>query len=604
MRIIIVLLVLVPAVSLAVDYSFQQEWLGGPGVPGPVTCWIDEFHQSEGIAWWRHYPEPSGYPVLELNHYKAHSVTGNFESGNCLMPSDFDNDGDNDLVACSGYGNMIHWWENLSGNGCDWQEHSIDDSFDGCFFVHTGDIDGDGFCDVASASRFDDQIAWWKNPGTGGDTWVKTVIQNSFDLANLIYLADLDGDNDLDAVSTTNGGSEVFWFENMDGAGGTWTMHLALDLGSSVKTIDAVDIDGDGHTDILVKFGNAISWLDNTDGTGSAWSPVEVSSYVSQVSDIHPADMDGDGDLDILTISSNFVHCWQNINGIGTAWLDNFTYNYPAGGLRISAGDIDGDGEIDAVAVVPSGYVKKWSNIFGGGTHWERDYIEGGFSGAANLACADFTGDGIDDVAAISSTTGNITCWNDTAYTESGWLESSIDYNWYEITYAEFTASYYEPPGTSVSFQLRASDDPQNMGEWSDYLTPPCDLQDMFEGTKYLQYRVSLSTADPELTPALYSIWVHYYILGIEDQPGECGLLGPDQNPGSGVFSVDFAFPCPAEAGFRVYDMSGRVTFETTMQAYEPGLHSIELPDLPAGVYTLRMTAGEFTESCRIVRLD
>ena len=187
---------------------------------------------------------------------------------------------------------------------------------------------------------------------------------------------------------------------------------------------------------------------------------------------------------------------------------------------------------------------------------------------------------------------------------KTGWLESSIEHNPGELEYTNFTAASIQPPGTSITYYLRASDDPNDMGEWSEALTPPCDLTGILSGTEYLQYKVVLTTDDPQVTPLLANLFVHWYYLGLEEDPEGFALFGPALNPSSGNCSVAFSIPRTADVQFSVFDLSGRRCIELQPREYFSGVQQVELPDLPPGIYVLRMSSEEFTDTCRIVRLN
>ena len=604
MKNIILLSVLITCFAFAQEQSWQKDWSEGSGVPGPVNQWLYSFDSSEGVNYWA---LSDNNPVLELNQYDIITVVDNFTDGVAICSEDLDNDGDMDLVATSGTGNTIHWWENVSGNGLVWDEHSISEDFPGCFTVFVADVNGDGFMDVASAARFDDELAWWQNPGMAGEVWTKHIIASDFNEAFLIRLVDIDGDSDLDAIASGIIENTIHWFENTDGIGESWSQHLVYDLGSMARSLEGVDMDNDGDMDITVSGGPALCWLKNMDGTGTTWSLVPVTPVTTSIIDLIPFDMDNDGDADLLGVKElgfNSETCWENSDGQGTTWIRHELVHFGAGGRRVFAADINQDNWDDVVIVSQfGGSVEAWENIDGTGTDWNRTIINGDFPGALDVTCADFDGNGVPDIAVISDN-GTIAWWQHTPFPESGWLESSIERNSGEIEYTSFTSYRVEPPGTSITYYMRGSDDWNNMGDWVGPLTPPCDLTGVLAGTKYIQYKVHLTTDDPLVTPRLHSIYAYWHYLGIEDNPEGFLLIGPALNPSSGNCSIGFSLPHLAEVQFSVFDLSGRKCFELQPREYFSGINHVELPDLPPGIYVLQMSSEEFTDSCRIVRIN
>ncbi len=167
---------------------------------------------------------------------------------------------------------------------------------------------------------------------------------------------DLDGDGDVD-VLTTEAGIVRVWWQN----GG------ALTLGPSfpaARIAGIADFTGDGRADVLLAsypFLPQTAWVDLqllTFPTGQGATQWSVGSgYAFDAPGI--TDHDGDGDLDLvaLNFSGTFgLYVWQN-DGVGTFTMQPTavaTASVREGG-RVSVADIDGDGLEDYV-VGPAGY--------------------------------------------------------------------------------------------------------------------------------------------------------------------------------------------------------------------------------------------------------
>jgi hypothetical protein len=81
--------------------------------------------------------------------------------------------------------------------------------------VLAADIDGDGDMDVLSASYADDTIAWYENIGVAGaPAFTKRIISTAADSANCVFAADVDGDGDLDVLSSSTNDDTIAWYEN------------------------------------------------------------------------------------------------------------------------------------------------------------------------------------------------------------------------------------------------------------------------------------------------------------------------------------------------------------------------------------------------------
>jgi hypothetical protein len=191
----------------------------------------------------------------------------------------------------------------------------------------------------------------------------------------------------------------------------------------------------------------------------------------------------------------------------------------------------------------------------------------------------------------------------------TGFLESSVfDTRWEAPQWFYLTWRSDTPPGTSIGIQIRASDDCGDMGSWStEFTSPPVSLIGVLDDSaSFVQYRVTLSTTNPEVTPALQDISIIWPIMGIEDwgQPSSCQLLPISPNPASGPVEAVIGLPCPMPVEFLVYDLSGRLEQETGPTDYEPGWHTVLLGEFAPGVYFTRVRAGQFSATHRFAVVE
>ena len=107
-------------------------------------------------------------------------------------------------------------------------------------------MDGDGDLDIVSSSRADDTIAWYENNGAADPTWAAADIATSADGAQDVYLADMDGDGDMDIVSASHDDDTIAWYENNGAADPAWAAADIATSADGAQAIHVADMDGDG----------------------------------------------------------------------------------------------------------------------------------------------------------------------------------------------------------------------------------------------------------------------------------------------------------------------------------------------------------------------
>ena len=241
-----------------------------------------------------------------------------------LHPSDFDGDGDVDIVVSYALEKGIFLFENDGSQNFTFQLKEEIEAMQ----MRGADIDLDGDIDIITnvKTNTDPNLVWYENDGAlnGKLHTISTTPKLS-----LNFTVDLDGDGDMDVIA--GGDFQLEWNEN-DG-NQNFTTHV-LELGTfSWGYIDAMDMDGDLDIDIIVAAGtgNSVYWFKND---GNQNFTKNVIDTFNDCRTVYAVDMDNDGDMDVMSSSRNtgevvwyefgFLACTSTTIWDGTSW-DNGT---------------------------------------------------------------------------------------------------------------------------------------------------------------------------------------------------------------------------------------------------------------------------------------
>ncbi len=297
-----------------------------------------------------------------------------------IRSGDIDNDGDVDLVSTSSINNSIVWYENdgaaqpgfilravvgdpSSSVGDNWAPSG----------VAIADMDGDGDLDVARASGVDYALAWYENDNASPPNFVERVVAQGVRGARSIDVADLNGDGDLELLSSNDLDDTVAWYETHQRnawvtEGGTWW--VASEPAEDVDDIpvsysishgpDAAFFAVNGNTgEVSIQNAPLVSlpqdqnrdnvyevWIAATNGESTVHRSISVNVYVDDEDD----DDDGIFDIHDVMYLDPFEQFDTDGDGIGNNQdrdddNDGFPDTEDAFPLDVTeASDNDGDG--------------------------------------------------------------------------------------------------------------------------------------------------------------------------------------------------------------------------------------------------------------------
>lgn len=249
-------------------------------------------------------------------------ITSSYNIPSCVKAADLDNNLDLDVVVAFYHADMLIWFRNTDGAGNFELAQIIASDRDGAFGISVGDVDNDDDIDILIASWEDDTLCWYQNSDGLGNFTLAQIIDDNATKACRIILADLDADEDLDAIAATNFTEDkIYWFENTDGSGNFQEVQTITTELNNVLSICSSDLDNDGDIDILSAStgDDKVAWYENIDGNGTFGPQQVISSTANDAFHISVADLDVDGDDDVIVSCgvANRIVYFENLGDAG-----------------------------------------------------------------------------------------------------------------------------------------------------------------------------------------------------------------------------------------------------------------------------------------------
>ena len=352
------------------------------------------------------------------------------EKPNSLFVTDLDGDGNMDVIAASSTDYKIVWYKNIDDQG----NYGLQQVIATVLYTTNvtdiigADIDGDGDIDVLSSSTGNNKIAWYENTDGLGNFGYQEIISSTTNNVISIDAVDIDGDGDLDILSKER--YYLLWYENMDGLGsfGESNIITSIDVNYS-ESLATADIDNDGDLDIVSNssLGSDISWYENTNGLGDFNEHVLSNTSFSSM---QVADIDNDGDIDILASNFSSIHLFKNLDGLGN--FENTQVDYLGSGVgEIYLSDFDEDGLVD-IFLEKANRVAWYKNIDGLGDFGEHQFVTSTEDFATELFVSDVDNDGDKDVLFVSSRDDKVGWYNNTNEQEVFWEFTPISFSYYD----------------------------------------------------------------------------------------------------------------------------------------------------------------------------
>jgi hypothetical protein len=349
-------------------------------------------YEQDRVAWHENTNGPGLFGEQKV-------ITNSADGVLCVTASNLDGDGDMDVLSASITDNKIAWYENVDGLGSFEGQLNISSYINWPLTVITADLDGDGDTDVLSTSLEDHKIAWYENTDGLGTFGYQQIISDSLREARTVYASDLDSDGDMDVLSASCFDDYIVWFENTDGLGTFGDQKVISNLTRGANYVYAVDLDGDEDMDVLSSSWAdwKIAWYENTDGAGNFGEQQIITSSAKGANCVYAADLDGDGDMDVLSASrdDDTIGWYENWDGLGYFTTRKIITEFADGAWSVYASDLDGDGDMDVLSSsFLDGNVAWYENIDGEGSFGSPEIINSSsYSKAAQASDLDNDGD-------------------------------------------------------------------------------------------------------------------------------------------------------------------------------------------------------------------
>ncbi|MFK7847595.1 MAG: FG-GAP-like repeat-containing protein [Rhodothermales bacterium] len=396
------------------------------------------------IAWYESFAGKGRVQFGSVNFIGGFAET---QSAQAVFGADIDGDGDKDVLSASYNDSKIAWYPNNDGRIG--QQRVISLNAAGARDVFAADIDGDGDQDVLSASGGDKAIRWYENfDGAGSFDLIHDISLNANN-AYAVYAADIDNDGDLDVLSASSSDDKIAWYENLDGDG-TFGEEITITKAAKGATdVLAVDVDGDGDLDVVSSstFDDKIAWYENTDGLGVFGVQQVITVDADLAIAVHAADLDQDGDMDILSASSgdNKIAWYKNLDGQGTFSAQTIISTQADRAFAVYTADLDSDGDLDVISGSRDDNKIAWYENLDGSLFGAQQIISTNATGVRSVTTFDVDQDGDQDVLAAAQD-ANLIAW----YENLSFISNVLSSEGPEETTRHFTlGQVYPNPFTS-----------------------------------------------------------------------------------------------------------------------------------------------------------
>jgi hypothetical protein len=382
-----------------VNGDYIPDVIFAPAESAGRLCWYQPSGNRRTIQWTEH--------VIDDAVEYVHS----------LQTGDFNNDGVLDIATAEMHQSAQRRVAvYLKGGSSRWKKQIL--STRGSHNVRAGDISGDGDLDLVGANWGGDYhpLEIWENRQVGSNAvskdWIYVQVDarrakwGDYDVpAFARYLGLAAGDVNGDGLEDIVSGRYVYLNPGKNMAG-TWTRS---DFGVNVDGMLAVDVDGDGQSDVIAESLPAVYWLKPLDRSATTWKAtligmVPATEHVNSQGYVLAQIVHG-GPPEIVLTGGNGIYYFEIPE---EPHAGNWPRKQIATGTSeegIHVGDIDRDGEIDIAGGSKDGHnLHWWKNPGNKPGEWAKFTVGQTAEWADRCAVADINQDGRLDIVVSEET--------------------------------------------------------------------------------------------------------------------------------------------------------------------------------------------------------